>query len=80
MGCRGQTTFDLKSAMNDLLLKADSWFISNRLVVNASKSSFMYITTRQNTLNISNIKIKLDGQDLTQCSCTKLLGINIDKH
>ena len=66
--------------MNDVLLKADSWFISNRLVVNASKSSFMCITTRQNTLNISNIKIKLDGQDLTQCSCTKLLGINIDKH
>ena len=43
-------------------------------------SSFMCITTRQNTLNISNIKIKLHGQDLTQCSCTKLLGINIDKH
>ena len=80
LGCRGQTTFDLESAMNDLLFKADSWFISNRLVAKASESSFMCITTRQNTLNISNIKIKLDGQDLTQCSCTKLLGINIDKH
>ena len=61
--------------MNDLLLKADSWFISYILVVNASKSS-----SRQNTLSISNNKIKLDGRDLTQCSCTKLLGINIDKH
>ena len=80
LGCRAKTSDDLELNMNNLLEKANSWFLSNRLIVIATKSSFMLIGTRQNIPNIGQIDINLNGHSLDKNSTCKLLGVYVDQY
>ena len=56
------------------------WFNSNRLVVNASKSSTMIITTPYNITNICKpLSLKINDATLEHNTSSKLLGIMIDQ-
>ncbi len=61
------------------LSEADVWFKDNRLVVNASKSSTMVITTPNTLKNmVSPPTVTINGVTLPNCSSSKLLGLVID--
>ena len=78
--CRAKTSDDLELNMNNLLEKANSWFLSNRLIVIAAKSSFMLIGTQQNIPNIGQIDINLNGHSLDKNSNCRLLGVYVDQY
>ena len=64
----------LESEVNAELSKVASWFLSNKLTLNVSKSKFMIIFKKLNSISV---KIRTDS--LAQCSSYKYLGIFIDK-
>ena len=80
IGDRGKNSDELSSAMNNSLQQANSWFTSNRLLVNLTKSNFILIGTNQAISKLGKINIKLNGNSLQQCTSTKLLGVYIDEN
>ena len=70
---------ELINIMNLELINVSSWFKSNTLSLNRSKTHFMHFqTTRRNVTLSQNIII--DNIPLNQEEYVKLLGITIDKH
>ena len=78
-GCHAKTADELQLKMNVSLSQISTWFKTNRLIINASKSSYIVIGTNQAVANISNLNILLNNQPLTRCSNTKLLGVYVDE-
>ena len=80
LGCRAKTSVYLDLNMNNLLEKANSWFLSNRLIVNAAKSSLLLIGTRQNISNVDQIDIKLNDHSIDKNSICKVQGVYVDQY
>ena len=55
---------------------------NNRLVINASKSSIMVVTTKQCVAfnNLLNIDVYLGADHLDQSNCIDYLGVKLDDH
>ena len=55
---------------------------TNRLVINASKSSIMVVTTKQREAfnNLLNIDVCLGGDRLDQSNCIDYLGVKLNDH
>ena len=58
--------------------KIDKWFISNKLMVNSSKTNYMVFKTKNKKLQDVPIQILLNGQQINQASVTKFLGVKLD--
>ena len=56
------------------------WLNKNRLLLNVKKSSCMLIGTKQRISGNDNLKIMIGDDMLTQCSHTKLIGIELDSY
>ena len=58
------------------------WYENNHLVINASKSSIMVVTTKQRDAfnNILNIDVCLGTDSLDQSNCIDYLGVKLDAH
>ena len=54
-------------------------FVVNRLKLNVSKSSFMFISSCQKASGL-NLTITLDGAILKQVCSTKYSGVYLDQH
>ena len=78
-GCHAKTADELQLKMNVSLSEISTWFKTNRLIINAFKSSYIVNGTNQAVANISNLNILLNNQPLTRCSNTKLLGVYVDE-
>jgi len=70
--------FDL---INKELQEVNNWFKANKLSVNASKTNYMLLGTRQKTgVQNDSVKIVLDNTNLERVSKTKFLGVTIDEN
>ena len=67
--------------MNDELKEVTNWFNANKLSVNAKKTHFMLLGTRQrNTNEDDNIFIELNNKKLQRVNTTKFLGVIVDEN
>ena len=66
---------EMELKVNAALVKMHSWLCSNKLSLNASKSSYMIFT---NKIIPNEIIIKIDDNALTSCYSSKFLGIYIE--
>ena len=74
--CSGQPAKEVLKVLQSSLLQANTWLNTNRLVVNASKSSFMLLGNTKNSDCLQDIilnNVKLEHT----ISSTKLLGLHI---
>ena len=76
---KGKTIEDIENKLIPDLSRICSWLQVNKLNLNAMKTEFMIIGTRQNILKIGNLlAIKVDGNLIRRVHRTKYLGIIID--
>ena len=67
--------------VNNELKEVTNWFKANRLSVNAKKTNYMLLETRQRNLKQDdNIFIELDNTRLERVFITKFLGVIIDEN
>ena len=79
--CSGNSITELQGNINECMDNVMSWFNSNHLVVNATKSNFMLVGTRQKLTSIGNdISVVINGNLLQQCTSAKLLGVMLDPY
>ena len=57
--------------------KVYQWLAANKLTLNISKSKFMMISNKKNTLN--DFKVEIANEALESCDHYKYLGVIIDK-
>ena len=67
---------NLKSTLNNELIKISEWFKANKLSLNADKSHYMLFG--QNT-SLQNIIIKIDNNIISKVNKIKFLGVIIDE-
>ena len=68
---------------NQELTRISTWLVTNKLVLNISKTNYMIFTSKGKSYNknISNIYIDcIDGNKIQQVNKTKFLGIIIEEH
>ena len=70
---------ELINIMNLELINVSSWFKSNKLSLNISKTHFMHFQTTRRSVTLSQ-NIIIDNIPLNQEEYVKFLGITIDKH
>ena len=66
----------IQSSLSHNLEKLGKWLVSNRLTLNARKTEFMLICSRQRLSTLSDtIKLSIDNVPIGQVSSVKSLGI-----
>ena len=72
----GRDLKTLENSLNQELLNLNTWLITNRLSLNASKSQFMIFSDSEICADFS---LKISNTPLTKTSNSKFLGITIDE-
>ena len=72
----------LQDNLQECICEVEKWYNNNMLVINASKSNVMVITTKQKASHTCNMDmhICLGSTRLKQVGCTDYLGIKLDQH
>ena len=71
---------NLNAVLNEDLAKVDKWLTANKLTLNASKTEFMLIGSRQRLSTFHNPpSLMIDGAPIIQVTSTKSLGVHIDQ-
>lgn len=71
----------IQSRLSHDLEKLSKWLVCNRLTLNATKTEFMLIGSRQRLSTLSNtLELSIDNVPIEQVSSVKSLGIYIDKN
>ena len=79
--CSGENVSIVNDKLQNSLSLIKEWYDKNRLVVNASKSSTMMVTTRQREASLSdNMELFLGEDKLQDVECCDYLGLKIDKN
>ena len=68
----------LMTEVNTELDKVVDWFNANELIINYDKTGVIYFHTKKNPYNINDIKIAMNGVNMTVCSSVKFLGVILD--
>ena len=70
----------LISTLQTELDTLNTWFQSNKLIVNIDKSNFIYFhnQSKQIPINFQNINLCMNNIPLKQVQCTQFLGVYID--
>ena len=70
----------MKSGICIELNQFHEWFSANKLSLNVKKTNFMLFSKAnyRNRLNISDIRIFMNGESLQKVDCAKFLGVLID--
>ena len=78
----GDTIEHLQDNLLECICEVEKWYNNNLLVINASKSNVMVITTKQKALHNCNMDINtcLGSTPLKQVSCTDYIGIQFDQY
>ena len=75
----GTDETDVVNNLNNCLKDVTTWFKHNRLVINASKSNFMFIAHRYAINNLRNpCPLTVNDMSLTRVSESKFLSIVVD--
>ena len=81
--CYGESLYDVQMEMQSSLNKIKEWYDKNLLVVNASKSNTMLVSTAQRGLLLDDddlFELYLGDEKLQDVDCCDYLGIKINKH
>jgi len=85
--CAESDVDEVNSALQESLDNIKNWYDNNLLVVNASKSNAMIVTTRQKETHLvrqghsdATTKLKIDEIPLINVACFKYLGVTLDKN
>ena len=79
--CCGKNVSDVNEKLQSSLCCIKEWYDRNLLVVNASKSSTMLVTTRQREALLSGeMHLFLGEDELQDVDCCDYLGLKIDKN
>ena len=71
---------NISTVLNDDLARVEKWLTANKLTLNASKTDFMLIGSRQRLSTFHNPpSLVIDGAPITQVTSTKSLGVHIDE-
>lgn len=70
----------LRTKANDAISALENWFLVNRLSLNTSKTNYIIFKPPKfkSLLNPADFQLSMYGQQLTQVSSTKYLGMHID--
>ena len=79
-GVSARSGNELQTKMNLVLNAASSWFCSNKLIVNATKSCYMTVGTHQAISKLDDLNIILNGQSLIRSTKAKILGVYLDEN
>ena len=73
-------TQSINTVLNEDLARVEKWLTANKLTLNASKTEFMLIGSRQRLSTFHNPpSLIIDGAPITQVTSTKSLGVHIDQ-
>ena len=80
--CSANNINELQECTQKCVTAIKEWYDNNRLVINASKSSIMVVTTNQREAfnNLLNIDVCLGADRLDQSNCIDYLGVKLDAH
>ena len=71
----------IQSSLSHDLEKLSKWLVTNRLTLNATKTEFMLIGSRQTLNTLSDtLELSIDNVPIEQVSPVKSLGIHIDEY
>ena len=77
----GSDLYLIQSSLSHDLKKLSKWLVSNRLILNATKTEFMLIGSRQRLSTLSDrLEISIDNVPIEQVSSVKSLVIYIDEN
>ena len=77
----GSDLHSIQSSLSQELEKLSKWLVSNRLTLNATKTEFMLIGSRQRLSTLSDtLELSIDNVPIEQVSSVKSLGIYIDEN
>ena len=65
---------------NDTLSEIDTWFCSNRLFLNLTKTKFMIISPHQTSIKKDLTQLSIRNNAIDRSSSHKFLGLHIDEH
>ena len=66
--------------LNLALSSISQWFISNKLLLNVTKTNLMVFTTKNKAYDVDNVKVTMNGIIIKQTRHTKFLGVILDEH
>ena len=67
----------LETTVNNELQNVSDWLIANKVTLNLTKSTFLFIPPSQKKLN-RNVELKLNNEKLKEVKEAKYLGVLID--
>ena len=77
--CAPHVADHLQSRVIDCILNIKAWMASNRLMLNPSKTEFLWLSTPRLKHLISRAPFKVDGVDIVPKSVIRLLGVLVDE-
>ena len=76
----GNNIQNINTVLNEDLARVEKWLTANKLTLNASKTEFMLIGSRQRLITFHNPpSLMIDGAPITHVTSTKSLGVHIDQ-
>jgi hypothetical protein len=81
--CAAPTLQEVNNNLQNAINSINEWYTNNMLVVNASKSNAMIVTTRQREshyVNKNDFIVKLGDGTLQVVDCCRYLGVELDKN
>ena len=76
----GQNIDSMCEQLNLALSSISQWFISNKLLLNVTKTNLMVFTTKNKVYDVDNVKVTMDGIIIKQTRHTKFLGVILDEN
>ena len=61
-------------------MQVNGYFKANRLSLNVGKTKLLFFHSKQSSINLENISIKIEGKKLSRCNNVNYLGLLIDEH
>ena len=81
IACAGSDLHLIQSSLSHDLEKLSKWLVSNRLTLNATKTEFMLIGSRQRLSTLSDtLELSIDNVPIEQVSSVKSLGVYINEN
>ena len=79
--CAGSDLRLIQSSLSHDLEKLSKWLVSNRLPLNATKTEFLLIGSRQRLSTLSDtLELSIDNVPIEQVSSVKSLGVYINEN
>ena len=74
----GSDLHSIQSSLSNDLEKLSKWLVSNRLTLNATKTEFILIGSRQRLRTLSDtLELYIDNIPIEQVSSVKSLGVSM---